>query len=92
MLTWRGGSVAELVGDGRAGLLFDALDAASIARACAQLLADPELVRRLAAQAREDYLERHAPDVGLARRERLYAAVSEERRRGESPGADRLRA
>jgi glycosyltransferase involved in cell wall biosynthesis len=92
VVTWRGGSVAELVGDGRAGLLFDALDAASVAQACARLLADPELVRRLGAQAREDYLDRHAPDVGLARRERLYAAVSEERRRGESPGADRPRA
>jgi glycosyltransferase involved in cell wall biosynthesis len=92
VVTWRGGSVAELVGDGRAGLLFAALDAASVAQACARLLADPELVRRLGAQAREDYLDRHAPDVGLARRERLYAAVSEERRRGESPGADRPRA
>jgi len=92
VVTWRAGSVAELVGDGRAGLLFDALDAASVARACARLLADAELVRRLGAQAREDYLERHAPDVGLARRERLYAAVSEERRRAGSPGADRPRA
>jgi glycosyltransferase involved in cell wall biosynthesis len=88
VVAWRRGSLAELVGDGRAGLLFDGLDAASVARACARLLADGELVRRLGAQAREDYLERHAPDVGLARRERLYAAVSEERRRGESPGAD----
>ena len=92
VVAWRGGSLAELVGDGRAGLLFDALDAASVARACARLLGDAELVCRLGAQAREDYLDRHAPDVGLARRERLYAAVSDERRRGESPGADRPRA
>jgi len=92
VVAWRGGSLAELVGDGRAGLLFDALDAASVAQACARLLASPDLVRRLGGQAREDYLERHAPDVGLALRERLYAAVSDERRRGQSPGADRPRA
>jgi glycosyltransferase involved in cell wall biosynthesis len=92
VVTWRGGSVAELVGDGRAGLLFDSLDAASIARACAQLLESPDRVRELGAQAREDYLDRHAPEIGLARRERLYSAVSDERRRAGSPGADRPRA
>ena len=47
------------------------------ARACS---ADAELVRRLAASAREDYLERHAPEAGLAARERIYAAVRDERR------------
>ena len=92
VVAWRGGALAELVGDGRSGLLFDALEPASVARACARLLGDAELVRRLAAGAREDYLERHAPEAGLAARERLYAAVSDERRRGESPGADRSRA
>jgi glycosyltransferase involved in cell wall biosynthesis len=92
VVAWRGGALADLVSDGRSGLLFDALDAASVARACAWLLADAELVRRLAAGAREDYLERHAPDAGLAAREKLYAAVSDERRRGGSPGVDRPRA
>jgi glycosyltransferase involved in cell wall biosynthesis len=92
VVAWRGGALAELVDDGRSGLLFDALDAASVARACARLLGDAALVRQLGAGAREDYLERHAPEAGLARRERLYAAVSDERRRGGSPGADRPRA
>jgi glycosyltransferase involved in cell wall biosynthesis len=92
VVAWRGGALADLVGDGRSGLLFDALDAASVARACARLLGDAELVRRLGAGAREDYLERHAPEAGLHAREKLYAAVSDERRRGESPGADRSRA
>jgi glycosyltransferase involved in cell wall biosynthesis len=80
VVAWRGGSLADLVRDGHSGLLFDALDAASVARACARLLGDAELVRRLAAGAREDYLERHAPEAGLALRERLYAAVIDERR------------
>jgi len=92
VVAWRGGALAEIVGDGRAGVVFEELDAASVARACARLLASPDLVRDLGAQAREDYLDRYAPDVGLARRERLYAAVSDERRRGESPDADRPRA
>jgi glycosyltransferase involved in cell wall biosynthesis len=92
VVAWRGGALAEIVGDGRSGLLFDALEPGSVARACAQLLGDAALVRRLAAGAREDYLERHAPEAGLAARERIYAAVSDERRRGESPGADRSRA
>ncbi len=92
VVAWRGGALAELVSDGRSGLLFDALDAASLARACARLLGDSELVRRLGAGAREDYLDRHAPETGLAARERLYAAVIDQRRRGESPGAGPLRA
>ena len=89
VVAWRGGALAELVRDGHSGMLFDDLDAASVASACRRLLADPELVARLGAGAREDYLERHAPEAGLARRESLYAAVSDERRRGRSPGADR---
>jgi glycosyltransferase involved in cell wall biosynthesis len=92
VVAWRGGALAELVGDDRSGVLFDALEPGSVARACARLLGDAELVHRLAAGAREDYLERHAPDAGLAARERLYAAVSDERRRAGSPGADRPRA
>lgn len=92
VVAWRGGALAELVGDGRSGVLFDALDPGSVSRACARLLGDAELVRRLGAGAREDYLDRHAPAAGLALRERLYAAVSDERRRGGSRGADRSRA
>ncbi len=92
VVAWRGGSLAQLVSDGHSGLLFDALEPASVARVCTALLGDAELVRRLAAGAREDYLDHHAPEAGLAARERLYAAVSDERRRGESPGADRPRA
>jgi glycosyltransferase involved in cell wall biosynthesis len=84
VVAWRGGALAELVSDGRSGLLFDALEPASVARACAELLGDAELVRRLAAGARDDYLERHAPEAGLAARERLYAAVRDERRRARS--------
>ena len=38
-----------------------------------------ELVRTQSVLS-ERYLERHAPDVGLALRERLYAAVCDERR------------
>jgi glycosyltransferase involved in cell wall biosynthesis len=80
VVAWRGGALAELVADGESGLLFDAPEAASVARACARLLGDRELVARLALGARERYLEQHAPDAGLARRERLYAAVREEHR------------
>jgi glycosyltransferase involved in cell wall biosynthesis len=92
VVAWRGGALAELVTDGRSGLLFDDLDAVSVSRACARLLADAELVRRLAAGARDDYLDRHAPEAGLALRERLQAAVIDERRRGGSPAAVRSRA
>jgi glycosyltransferase involved in cell wall biosynthesis len=79
VVAWRGGALAELVGDGEAGVLFDELDAASVARACARLLGDRELLVQLSAGARERYLEQHAPDVALARREELYATVRAER-------------
>ena len=84
VVAWRGGALADLVVDGHSGLLFDALEPASVGAACARLLADGELVRRLAAGARDFYLDRHAPEAGLAARERLYAAVCAERQRAGS--------
>jgi len=82
VVAWRGGALADLVVDGHSGLLFDALEPASVAAVCARLLGDAELVRRLAAGARDLYRDRHAPDAGLIARERLYAAVCAERRAG----------
>ncbi|TMA33760.1 MAG: glycosyltransferase [Deltaproteobacteria bacterium] len=87
VVAWRGGSLADVIEEGRSGLLFDALDPRSISATCRRLANDRQLVQRLGAGARERYLERHAPDVVLAQRERLYAAVIEERRRGGSRGA-----
>jgi glycosyltransferase involved in cell wall biosynthesis len=86
VVAWRGGSLADVVEHGRSGVLFDALEPASLAAACRQLAAAPDLVDRLAAGARERYLEYHAPSAALERRERLYTTVLDERRRARSPG------
>ncbi len=77
---WRGGALAELVPEGRAGLHFEALEAGSVAGACRRLLSDAALGVQLAGGAREVYLERHAPDIALALREQLYADAIAERR------------
>jgi glycosyltransferase involved in cell wall biosynthesis len=81
VVAWRAGAVAETVEDGQSGLLFDALAPASVASVCRRLAADRELTRRLGSGARERYLDRHTPAVALVRREQLYAAVLDQRRR-----------
>jgi len=81
VVAWRDGALAELVLAERTGLLYARCEPASVASACRRLIDDPELVARMGAEARERYLERHAPEAALARLELLYDAARDERRR-----------
>ncbi|MBI3977516.1 MAG: glycosyltransferase family 4 protein [Chloroflexi bacterium] len=64
----------ELVDDGRDGLLTDRTPE-GVAAAILRLLEDPDLRRRLGEAGRRKVAERYAPEVILARSERLYYSV-----------------
>lgn len=87
VVAWASSSVPEVVSHGRSGLLAPPDDEDAFARALLQLIEDPELRRRMGAQAREEARERH----GLARmidsmEEILYRARGT---RGPRAGSDR---
>jgi len=69
------GQIADVIQDGRNGLLVPPGDARALAMALSRLLGDAPLRARLGAQARRDAVERHSWDGYLSRLERLYAAV-----------------
>jgi glycosyltransferase involved in cell wall biosynthesis len=66
-------ALAELVEHGRTGLLFDSGDADSLARACRELLAQPERATRMGREARACYEDRLTPEADLAALESIYA-------------------
>lgn len=68
-------ALAEIVEPGRTGLHFGFADAADLARACAELLADPARARLLGSEARTVYEDVYAPDPALRRLEALYGSV-----------------
>ena len=72
------GGLRELVDDGTNGLVVPERDPAALADAIRRLTAEPELARRLAAQARRDAVNH----FGLDRRVRDYLAYIDEARGG----------
>lgn len=58
MVTYRAGSVPEVVEDGVTGVLAPAGDVAALAEATARLLRDPELRRRMGEAGRQRVAER----------------------------------
>ena len=66
---------AELIADGRDGLLVPPGDPASLAAAITALLADPERARALAAAGRARWAERFAPEPVLALWRHFLATV-----------------
>lgn len=71
------GGMAEIVEDGRTGLLVPPKSPAAIARAVAGLLADPDRRRAMGRAARERVLTAYAPEVIAPMQEALYARVAE---------------
>jgi glycosyltransferase involved in cell wall biosynthesis len=69
------GGVPDLVEDGKTGLLCDPLDAASMRGAVEKILAQPELGRELAAEARRQARERFHPTVIARRHLEIYREV-----------------
>jgi glycosyltransferase involved in cell wall biosynthesis len=70
----RGGGVPEALRDGVTGTLVDEHDPASIARAAARYLGDPQLARRTGEAGRSFARERFAPQVTA---DRLFQALAE---------------
>jgi glycosyltransferase involved in cell wall biosynthesis len=68
------GGPAEILDDGRTGILYEPNDAAALA-GCMRSLLDPALRERLSAAARHE-VRRYEPQVVAAELHRLYAAVS----------------
>ncbi len=84
-------ALPELVQDGQTGLLFKSEDPDDLARAIAQLLADPALAARLGAAARASALQRFSPRVVVEETLRFYREVLEAARRDQSPFLRALR-
>jgi len=74
------GGLPEILRDGETGLLVTPGDPAALARALAQLQADPARRERLGAAAAADVRERFAPERLLERTQALYDDVIERRR------------
>jgi glycosyltransferase involved in cell wall biosynthesis len=71
----RVGGVPDLIEDEKTGLLFDPLDAASMSGAVEKMLNQPELGRRLAAEANRLARERFHPTVIARRHLEIYREV-----------------
>jgi glycosyltransferase involved in cell wall biosynthesis len=67
-----GGGAREIIEDGRTGLLVPLGDARALAQALAQLLAQPERARRLAAAGRQHVLEHFTIEKSARCSEALY--------------------
>ncbi len=70
-----GGGAREIIDNGRTGLLVPMGDAKALARALAQLLADPERARCLAAAGRQHVLEHFTVEQSARHSEALYARL-----------------
>ncbi|GIK40305.1 MAG: hypothetical protein BroJett011_41380 [Chloroflexota bacterium] len=71
------GQIAEVIQDGRNGLLVPPGDVLALAGALQRLIADTDLRTGLAQQAREDAVRKHSWEHYLLRLERLFNAVIE---------------
>jgi L-malate glycosyltransferase len=69
------GGVPDLIEEGKTGLLCDPHDQTSIHNAVAKLLDQPELGKRLAAEARQRAQERFHPAVIARRHLEIYREV-----------------
>jgi glycosyltransferase involved in cell wall biosynthesis len=63
VVSTRVGGCAEIVTDGKTGLLVPPEDPEALAAACLRLLADPQLAARLGQAAREDVRSRFSPNI-----------------------------
>jgi len=66
------GALAEIVEDGRTGLLFSVGDAEDLARKVQWAGQHPEALRRMGAEARWIYEERYSPSVNFRQLTEIY--------------------
>jgi len=71
----RGTALEELIEPGLSGLCFERGDVASLARACRELISDPERTHEMGALARRRYEERFGSDRYVASLEAIFAEV-----------------
>ncbi len=69
------GQLAEVIIDGKNGLLVAPGDSSDLANGISRLINDPALRSGLGRQAREDAVNKHSWDHYLSRLERLFAAI-----------------
>ena len=81
------GAMAEIVEDGRTGLLFTPGDAADLAAKVTAAAAQPDLLRTLGQEARTCYEARYTPAVNLRALMAIYDGVLQERH-GHKPAHD----
>jgi glycosyltransferase involved in cell wall biosynthesis len=74
------GALAEIVEDGKTGVLAAPGDATSLGRQVTHLLATPSLARHLGEAARNAFLEKYTPGANLKRLEMIYDQAISERR------------
>ena len=81
------GAMAEIIEDGRTGLLFTPGDAADLATTAATAAAQPDRLRALGQEARATYEARYTPAVNLRALMAIYEGVLTERP-GHNPAQD----
>lgn len=81
------GAMAEIIEDGRTGLLFTPGDAADLAAKVTAAAAQPDLLRALGQEARACYEARYTPQVNLRSLMAIYDNVLKERH-GINPAQD----
>jgi glycosyltransferase involved in cell wall biosynthesis len=72
VLATRLGSMAEAIGDKRTGLLFTAGSAEDLAKKIAWAERNPEQMRAMGRNARDEYETKYTPDVNYSRLLRIY--------------------
>jgi glycosyltransferase involved in cell wall biosynthesis len=75
------GALAELVADGRTGLLFDPGSAADLRRKVASLLSDPGRVRSMRREARAEYERRYTAEANYRMLLQIYAKARQTKQR-----------
>lgn len=68
----RGGATAELVDEGRTGLLFDAGNAADLAQQVIELTSDPQRLASMRRAAREEFESKYTADRGYQGLMKIY--------------------
>lgn len=71
------GALAELVDEGRTGLLFEPGDAADLAVRVRHLLADPATLARMRQQARQEYHQKYTAEINYRQLMALYERAGE---------------
>jgi glycosyltransferase involved in cell wall biosynthesis len=72
------GAMAELIEDGRTGLLFEPADPEDLAARMRWAVAHPQQMREMGERARRTYLERYTPEANMRRLDEIYREAIDE--------------